>query len=157
MNRWGTAPAGFSLVEVALSLAILAVAMVGVLSLLPVGLDSARQVQAEAVMANLVRASLSDFATNGWSAAAFANITQSTNEVVQTERYTADGRPVPATAVSVTDRAYFRLEYLPVLIATNSARYCLRLAWPEEAINANPNSPLIQRRFFFTDVIRAQP
>ena len=61
-----TTSAGFSLVEVALSLGILAIGMVGVLSLLPVGLDGARQVHAETVATQIVRGAIGDLSTNGY-------------------------------------------------------------------------------------------
>jgi len=151
--------AGFSLVEVALSLAILAVGMVGVLSLLPVGLESARQVHAETVAANVARSALTRFMTNAFSATAFSNVVTSVGEggILETEYWGMDGQ-IP---VNPTDRLgkYFRLEFQrgPVWEGpggTVACRYFLNLAWPEDALNANPTSPLIQRRSFMVDLVR---
>jgi len=160
MNRRLSAfPAGFSLVEVALSLAILAVGMVGVLSLLPVGLDSARQVHAETVAANVARSALGQFQTNASSGTAWSNTVLTVGEggILKTEYWAADGQ-IPANP---TDRQgkYFRLEFQrgpqsQVAGNTVACRYFLNMAWPEEAININPSSPLIQRRTFMTDLVR---
>jgi len=149
--------AGFSLVEVALSLAILAVGMVGVLALLPVGLESARQVHAEAVMVNLVRTSLANFATNGWKLNSYQQITPpqvATNTVFREEKFTVDGVPVVSANTDLTNQAYFRLEYTLMSATTNSARYHLRLRWPEKALETSTNSPILQSRSFVTEVLR---
>jgi type II secretory pathway pseudopilin PulG len=147
----------FSLVEVALSLAILAVGMVGVLALLPVGLDAARQVHAETVAANVARSALGRLTTNTASAMAWGQITGvADGGTLKTEYWPVDGQ-VP---VNPTDRQgkYFRLVFQkgsqrPANNPT-SCRYFLNMAWPEEAVNANTNSPLIQRRTFLVDLVK---
>jgi prepilin-type N-terminal cleavage/methylation domain-containing protein len=148
---------GFSLVEVALSLAILAVGMVGVLALLPVGLDAARQVHAETVAANVARSALGQFMTNTTSSTAWeAIIGIPAGGIFKTEYWPVDGQTPP----NPTDRQgkYFRLVFQkgPEWPANNptTCRYFLNLAWPEEAVNANTNSPLIQRRTFLVDLVR---
>lgn len=151
---------GFSLVEVALSLAILAVGMVGVLSLLPVGLDSARQVHAETVAANVARSALGQFITNTANATVWGQITSVPDGgTLKTEFWPVDGQ----TPDNPTERQgkYFRLVFQkgsqwPANNPT-SCRYFLNLAWPEEAVNANTNSPLIQRRTFLVDLVRPNP
>jgi uncharacterized protein (TIGR02598 family) len=149
---------GFSLVEVALSLAILAVGMVGVLALLPVGLESARQVHAEAVMASLVRTRLAEFATNGLTESSYAEITPpkvSTNQFFKTESFTAEGGQIlNASNATLTSQPYFRLEYQLVSANPDSARYRLRLRWPEAALALNTNNPIIQNRNFVAEVLR---
>ena len=147
----------FSLVEVALSLAILAVGMVGVLSLLPVGLDAARQVHAETVAANVARSALGQFTTNTANATAWSQITGvPEGGTFKTEYWAMDGQ----TPRDPTDRQgkYFRLVFQkgsqwPANNPT-TCRYFLNLAWPEEAVNANTNSPLIQRRTFLVDLVK---
>jgi len=151
---------GFSLVEVALSLAILAVGMVGVLSLLPVGLDSARQVHAETVAANVARSALGQFITNTANATVWGQITSVPDGgTLKTEFWPVDGQ----TPANPTERQgkYFRLVFQkgtqwPANNPT-SCRYFLNLAWPEEAVDANTNSPLIQRRTFLVDLVRPNP
>lgn len=152
--------AAFSLVEVALSLAILAVGMVGVLALLPVGLDAARQVHAETVAANVARSALGQFQTNasannptGW-----AQITGvGEGATLKTEYWPVDGQ-TPSDP-TVRQGKYFRLVFQkgsqwPANNPT-TCRYFLNLAWPEEAVNANTNSPLIQRRTFLVDLVKS--
>ena len=152
--------AGFSLVEVALSLAILAVGMVGVLSLLPVGLDSARQVHAETVAANVARSALGQFITNTANDTVWGQITSVPDGgTLKTEFWPVDGQ-TPANPPERQGK-YFRLVFQkgsqwPANNPT-SCRYFLNLAWPEEAVNANTNSPLIQRRTFLVDLVRPNP
>lgn len=147
----------FSLVEVALSLAILAVGMVGVLALLPVGLDAARQVHAETVAANVARSALGQFRTNTTSSTSWEAITGIPDGgIFKTEYWPVDGQSPPNPTDS--QGKYFRLVFQkgtqwPANNPT-SCRYFLNLAWPEEAVNANTNSPLIQRRTFLVDLIR---
>lgn len=141
-------PPGFSLVEVALSLAILAVGMTGVLALLPVGLDGARQVHAETVATQVVRGAMAEFATNGNSLSDFQRLVQVGNgSTLQTAFYTQEGSPTNQAA------GYFRLSYIKGEGTLNdpSCRYFLRLFWPAAAPT---NSPLAQSRSFVTDVVR---
>ena len=153
-----TTSAGFSLVEVALSLAILAVGMVGVLALLPVGLDAARQVHAETVAANVARSALTQFVTNTVNQTYWSQITEIPDGgILKTEYWPGDGQ----TPADPSDRQqkYFRLVFQkgsqwPANNPT-TCRYFLNLAWPEEAVNANTNSPLIQRRTFLVDLVKS--
>jgi len=153
-----SAPA-FSLVEVALSLAILAVAMTGILALLPVGLDSARQVHAETVAAGVVRSAIGDFSSNGWTLPAYTAIAQvpdRTTNPILTSWFTTDG-------VRTNENAspYFRLEYVKVSgsATTPSCRYLLQLSSPAVIRNTNSTvrNPMLQTRTFVTDVLRAAP
>ena len=135
------ASSGFSLIEVALSLAILAVGMVGVLSLLPVGLDSARQVHAETIASEVVRGAIADLATNGFQATTYGN-------VPSPKYYTSEGSETNQAA------GYFRLVFsLNGAFNPNqpSCRYFLSLVWPSAAPT---NSPIVQSRTFVTDVVR---
>lgn len=144
-----TASSGFSLIEVALSLAILAVGMVGVLALLPVGLDGARQVHAETVAAQIVRGSIGDFSTNGYSSAGYGAIAGvPPGQTLRTEYFGREGEP-GATAAN----GYFRLDYVKGTGGTTSSscRYFLRLFWPASAAT---NSPMVQSRIFVTEVVR---
>lgn len=136
----------FSMVEVALSLAILAVGMVGVLALLPVGLEGARQVHAETVASQVVRGAIADFATNAY--ATIAGVPVGGTYAIQF--YNPEGRSVPV------GEAYFRLTYIKGSGDLNSpsCRYFLTLAWPNAALQANPNSRLVQSRTFVTEVMR---
>jgi type II secretory pathway pseudopilin PulG len=122
----------FSLVEVALSLAILAVGMVGVLALLPVGLDSARQVHAETVASQVVRG-------------AIAKLAVSNPPAVNPEYFGREGE----TNASSAD-GYFRLDYNQSGGTGSARRYFLTLTWPAGAAT---NSPMAQTRTFVTDVL----
>lgn len=132
-----------------MSLAILAVGMTGVLALLPVGLDSARQVHAETVASQIVRGAMADFSSNGYVLADFLSITAPANG-------TFYGQPIFYTQEGVRTNqssGYFRLDFLKGE-GTNtsvSCRYFLKLRWPAPA---DTNSPLSQSRTFVTDVIR---
>jgi len=158
MGKTGSlASSGFSLVEVALSLAIVAVAMVGVLALLPVGLDSARQVHAETVAAGVARTALGRLSSNTASSTLWSQIcTGTVNEsLLKTEYWPVDGQ-VPPDPANPRGK-YFRLEFqkgshAPATTPT-TCRYFLRLSWPEEAVSNNPTSPLIQRRTFLVDLV----
>lgn len=135
MNR--PLPAGFSMVEVALSLAILSVAMVGVLSLLPVGLDSARQVHAEAVAVQVVRGVVSEIEQSNRLAGAFQNL---------------DGvRDYNAEGLATTTNAYFALSIQQTNLTADSCRYFLTLRWPKAAAT---NSRTAQQRVFVSDQVR---
>ncbi|NBS13895.1 MAG: hypothetical protein EBT57_03635 [Verrucomicrobia bacterium] len=136
----------FSLVEVALSLAILAVGMVGVLALLPVGLDSARQVHMETIATSLVRSAIGDLCTNAWSPTGFAQISQT---APANQYYAGEGQ-----LLAKPDQAVFVLQFQKVTNNANFCRYFLNLAWPYAAWAAKTNSPLIQRRTFVVDVVK---
>lgn len=125
-------PEAFSLVEVALSLAILAVGMTGVLALLPVGLDSARQVHAETVASQVVRGAVAKLAVSGTPA-------------VNPEYFGREGE----TNANSAD-GYFRLDYNQSGGAGSARRYFLTLTWPAGAAT---NSPMAQTRIFVTDVL----
>lgn len=144
-----TSSGGFSLIEVALSLAILAVGMVGVLALLPVGLDGARQVHAETVAAQIVRGAIADFSTNGFSSGGYGTIAGiNPGGTLRTEYFGREGEPGLTQA-----NGYFRLDYIKGSgsATSSSCRYFLRLFWPASAAT---NSPVVQSRTFVTDVVR---
>jgi len=127
---------------------------------LPVGLDSARQVHAETVAANVARSALGQFITNTANDTVWGQITSVPDGgTLKTEFWPVDGQ----TPANPTERQgkYFRLVFQkgsqwPANNPT-SCRYFLNLAWPEEAVNANTNSPLIQRRTFLVDLVRPNP
>ena len=159
MKRLRAPSSGFSLVEVALSLAILAVGMVGVLALLPVGLDGARQVHAETVAANVARSAMGQFITNAApnNPTAWSQISGIPDGgILKTEYWPVDGE-IPANP-SARENKYFHLEFQkgsawPANTPT-TCRYFLNLAWPSQAVDENPTSPLIQRRSFLIDLVR---
>ena len=130
-------PAGFSLVEVAFSLAILSVAMVGVLSLLPVGLDAARQVHAEAVAVQVIRGVVSEIEASNRAATNFNSFAD--------RRYSAEGQPT-------NGNGYFALAVQQTNATADFCRYFLTLRWPAEAAT---NSPTAQRRVFVSDQVRS--
>jgi len=128
---------GFSLVEVALSLAILSVAMVGVLALLPVGLDSARQVHAEAVAVQVVRGVINEIETSNRTAGSFGTF-------AGTQTFTPEG-------LATNANGYFAVTIEPRNLTPNACRYFLTLRWPAMA---NTNSPMAQVRTFVSDQVR---
>lgn len=129
----------FSLVEVALAMAILAVGMVGVLSLLPVGLDSARQVHNETVATQIARTAIG----NLWLS---NRATQTFQINFPDQLLDQDGQ----TNANVNSH-YFRLRIQNTFTNSNSARYFLTLEWPARAPS---NAPLVQKRAFVTEVVR---
>lgn len=133
--------AGFSLVEVALSLAILAVGMTGVLALLPVGLDSARQVHAETVAAQVVRQQIGELSLSNRVAGAFV-LPQPTNRF-----FLVDGQSVEEQ----DPRRYFQISFQTNNTTANSCRYFLRLAWPAVATNLAAR----QQRVFVSEQMRS--
>jgi len=135
------------MVEVALSLAILAVGMVGVLALLPVGLEGARQVHAETVASQVVRGAMADFSTNPYGTIAGVPI----GGTFTNQFFTQEGRSAAAT------NAYFRIAYVKASGDPNtpSCRYFLNLIWPYAAWQANPTSRMIQTRTFVTEIMRS--
>ena len=137
MNR--PIPAGFSLVEVALSLAILSVAMVGVLSLLPVGLDAARQVHAEAVAVQVIRDRIGDLEASNLQSTSFLAFGGVTNY------YSPEGIETNAA------RGYFAVTVEQTNLTASSCRYFLTLRWPA----ASTNSRTAQTRVFVSDQVRS--
>lgn len=138
MSRPPPGPTAFSLVEVALSLAILSVAMVGVLSLLPVGLDAARQVHAEAVAVQVIRGAIGEIEASNRAAGAFGAFGG-------TRLYSVEGQPTNANG-------YFSVVVQPANVAADSCRYFLTLRWPASAAT---NSRLGQQRVFVSDQVRS--
>ena len=136
MNAKTAAP-GFSLVEVALSLAILAVAMVGVLSLLPVGLGAARQVHAEAVAVQVIREVISGIeATN--------RVSRDFSAYRGAQLYSVEG-------VATNANGYFSVTVQQSSLSADSCRYFLTLRWPSAAA---PDSRTAQQRVFVSDQVR---
>lgn len=129
----------FSLVEVALSLAILAVGMTGVLALLPVGLDSARQVHAETIAAQIVRTVQGEIIFSNRASRSFLGFPPL--------EFDAAGKK----KTDPSERSYFRLTSQQVLSGANLARYFLTLNWPADA---PAGSRLAQTRTFVVDSVR---
>lgn len=139
----------FSLVEVALALGILAVGMVGVMALLPVGLDSARQVYNETSAASLARSALANLQIN------YSSLPP--NRTLTNEIWFATAEGVRTN--SSNPPAFFQIavnwESSPGAAASNqpvSTRAFVTLRWPLAALNAGSTN--IQTRTFFTDVLR---
>lgn len=150
MKRPATSLPAFSLVEVALSLAILAVGMTGVLALLPVGLDSARQVHAETIASTLVRSAISEFSTNGNTAQAFSQISSPASGAIYTTQYYG----VEGQLLSQDTNAVFVVQFQKGASDANSCRYFLNLFWPYAAWKGKTNGPLVQSRTFVVDVLK---
>lgn len=138
MKRRGS-PEAFSLVEVALSLAILAVGMTGVLALLPVGLDSARQVHAETIAAQIVRTAQGEIIFSNRASRSFLGFPPA--------EFDASGKK----KTDPRERSYFRLTSQQQLSGANLARYFLILTWPADA---PAGSRLAQTRTFVVDSVR---
>lgn len=142
---------GFSLVEVALSLAILSVGMVGVLSLLPVGLDSARQVHSETLAASVARSAIGEVwisnRGNGPLSLPNGNL-----------YYTAEGVKTTASNIASStpfNRPYFQLEYTSQSNSPVYGRVFLRLKWPVAALESGRASTnVVQERTFLVDLNR---
>lgn len=141
----------FSLVEVALSLAILSVGMVGVLSLLPVGLDSARQVHSETLAASVARTAIGEL----WISNRGSGILQLPTRSLH---YTAEGAKTSATNLAgstATNRPYFRVEFNSQSNSPISGRTFLFLSWPVAALESGKtNTNVVQRRTFLVDLTR---
>lgn len=131
----------FSLVEVALAMAILAVGMVGVLALLPVGLDAARQVHAETVAAQIFRGVLGDLPVSNAVSRSFVQNFRSD--------FTYDGSLV----TNPTQTAYFRINVARTNETANLSRYTLTVNWPLVGGQVVTNR-LTQERVVITDVLR---
>jgi len=136
------AAASFSLVEVALAMAILAVGMTGVLALLPVGLDAARQVHAETVAAQIFRGALGDLpVSNAVSRSFVGNFGAD---------FTYDGVLVTN---QIAQTAYFRINVTRSNETANLSRYILTVNWPLVGGQVVTNR-LTQERVVITDVLR---
>ena len=126
-------------------MAILAVGMTGVLALLPVGLDSARQVHNETVATMVARTAIG----NIWLSNLGRNTFLTFNNL---QVFDQNGQT----------NANPKFHYFQLRIAAdtnlpfgNSCRYLLTLEWPKAAAD-NTNNPgaLVQRRVFVTEVVR---
>lgn len=131
-------PNGFSLVEVALALAILSVAMVGVLALLPVGLDSARQVYAETVATSIAQTGISNLRmtqTNAnWSIATTPSY------------FTYEGKETTSAGTG-----FYSMRFQAGNQSTRQCRVFVYLNWP---CNAPVTAPMAQQRVFVTDLVK---
>lgn len=143
MKRFLVRPgsSAFSLIEVAIAMAILAVAMTGVLALLPVGLDSARQVHNETVATMVARTAIGNLWLSNLGRTTFLDVSQ-----VQFLDQNGQTNANP-------NFHYFRLQISQDAnnLSANSCRYLLTLEWPKNATNT---APLLQRRVFVTEVVR---
>jgi len=139
------AAASFSLVEVALAMAILAVGMTGVLAVLPVGLDSARLVHQETVAAGVARSVLSDIQSSNQGPGKPVTFS---NQMV----YSAEGGLLSSPS---DPRGLFLVEFQWTTNSPSSARGFLTLRWPKAALNANPNNTNVQTRYFITEINRS--
>ena len=135
----------FSLVEVALAMAILAVGMVGVLSLLPVGFDSARQVHNETVATLVARTAIGNIWLSNRGRSTFYDFS------TVDQFFDQDGQTNANPQFH-----YFRLRIAmdSNAISTNSCRYFLTLEWPKGAVAGTTRGTMAQKRVFVTDVVR---
>lgn len=143
MKPINSAQGGFSLVEVALAMAILAVGMIGVLALLPVGLESARQVHAETAAAQVVRLKIADLWLSNQGKTSFLG-----SESLVPQVFTAEGVATNSNAPS----AYFLIQVTKDASTetADSCRYFLTLRWPlRAALEKNQ-----QVRWFVTEVVK---
>ncbi len=122
-------------------MAILAVAMTGVLALLPVGLDSARQVHNETVATMVARTAIGNLWLSNLGRTTFLDFPQ--------EQFLDQNGQTNANP----NFHYFRLRISQDSnnLSANSCRYLLTLEWPKNATNT---APLLQRRVFVTEVVR---
>lgn len=133
-----TRPNGFSLVEVALALAILSVGMVGVLALLPVGLDSARQVYAETVATSVAQTGISNLRRTQTNAT--WNITNAPTF------FTYDGKETTSPG-----EAFYSMRFQAANQSPRQCRVFIYLNWP---CNAAASAPMAQQRVFVTDLVK---
>lgn len=128
---------GFSLVEVALALAILSVGMVGVLALLPVGLDSARQVYAETVATSVAQTGISDLRRTQTNA----------NWIIPTTNayYTYEGLGTNEAA------GFYSMRFQTANQTARQCRVFIYLDWP---CNAPANARMAQQRIFVMDLVK---
>lgn len=141
--------ASFSLVEVALAMAILAVGMVGVLSLLPVGLDSARQVHNETVATLVARTVIGNIWLSNQASSTFINFPA-------VQYFDQDGQ-----TNSNPQFQYFRLQIVQdssSATGTNatSCRYFLTLEWPKGAVEGTSRGKSVQKRIFVTEALKGR-
>jgi len=135
---------GFSLVEVAIAIAILAVGMTGVMALLPVGLNSAREVHNETVAAGVARTVIGNLQ--------FSNrlLGLSSNLPNQTLYFTAEG---VLTNASNPPAAFYQV--LVTNQTTPSAgftRSFITMRWPVAGLEGGNTN--IQKRFFLADYLK---
>lgn len=139
----------FSLVEVAIAMAILAVGMTGVLALLPVGLDSARQVHNETIAANVARSVIGNLWLSNQNRTSFLSDTN-------IQYFDQDGRTPQNNKFR-----YFQLSISSSVSTTpgsgtvpQSCRYLLTLEWPVTAVSQSNRAVLAQKRVFVTEVVK---
>lgn len=142
MKKFMPASRSFSLVEVAVAMAILAVAMVGVLSLLPVALDSARQVHNEAVATLVARTAIGNIWLSNFGRTNFL-------EFREDQFFDQDGQ-----TNSNKKFDYFRLRITNSATGSNSCRYFLTLQWPAGALRGTTPAVTAQKRTFVTEAVR---
>ncbi len=125
-------------------MAILAVGMTGVLALLPVGLEAARQVHAETAAAQVVRLKIADLWLSNQGKTTFLGA-----ESLPPQIFTAEGVLTNSKAQS----AYFQIEISKDASTetADSCRYFLTLRWPVQASQEKKQ----QVRFFVTEVVKA--
>jgi len=140
-----SAARGFSLVEVALAIAILAVGMTGVLAVLPVGLDAARLVHQETVAAGVARSAISDIQSSNQGPGTPVTFSNSL-------AYSAEGGRL---ATFQDPKGVFQVDFRWVTNSPSSVRGFLTLRWPKAALNANPNNTNVQTRYFITEINRS--
>lgn len=136
---------GFSLVEVALAIAILAVGMTGVLAVLPVGLDAARLVHQETVAAGVARSAISELQSSNQGR---GNLVIFTNSLA----YSSEGVRLNNTN---DFKAIFLVSFQWVTNSPSSVRGYLTLRWPKTALDGNPNNTNVQTRYFLTEINRS--
>lgn len=144
--------ASFSLVEVALAMAILAVGMVGVLSLLPVGLDSARQVHNETVATLVARTAIGNIWLSNQASATFIDFPAvqyfdqdgqtNSNPKFQYFRLQITKDPSSATGINAQ--------------SATSCRYFLTLEWPKGAVEGTSRGKAVQKRIFVTEALKGR-
>lgn len=131
-------------------MAILAVAMVGVLALLPVGLDSARQVHNETVATMVARTAIGNLWLSNLGRTTFLDFPQ--------EQFLDQNGQTNANP----NFHYFRLQISKDPSSANvtnpqtvsSCRYILTLEWPKAALTGTNPTVLAQRRIFVSEVVR---
>lgn len=134
----------FSLVEVAIAIAILAVGMTGVMALLPVGLNSAREVHNETVAAGVARTVIGNLQLSNQMLGLNNNLPN------QAFYFTAEG---VQTNTSNPPTAFYQVLVTNLTPQGGSVtRSYITMRWPVAALGQAKSK--VQERFFLTDILK---
>jgi prepilin-type N-terminal cleavage/methylation domain-containing protein len=130
--------AGFSLVEIVMAIAIIAFAMMGLVGLLPVGLQSEKTSIEEMSACNLLRSIASDLANSPSSSSTSSRFCQpmpsSVTSTKEVELYISDSEAVVPQSSQARFKLYLRYIPAPTTMPGPSA-VLIRVLWPASAAN----------------------